>query len=514
VLAYLQRLWRWINDTPLRQVIGAATALVVVAAGVVVVVIAVQHRGRCAPGVQQRGPRHECVGVTAATYVFTPSLDKVEKAIARENDAVDARQHVTIALLIPLTTPTLKAEILHAVQGAYVAQYRANHEQNDEVPPIRLVLANPGDDSAQWSPVVDQLGRMTGAPDNLRAVIGISVSTQSTEAEVQRLTQKYHIPVVGSTIAADDLANPPGRDGKYPGLSRVLPANSEIAPALAHFGGVETDRALLVEDTRTGDNYTDTLAKAFEGQLKGSPQQPEQYTSPPNVNQEGDTPNQFAQMVPNICQSGVKWIYFAGRQVQLRVFINALGERGCKKQKFSILTGTAASHLGNDPKLATSAFTSGITLDYAADAHPDAWTAPRHPATGGSRQDYEDFTSTLNHATAAPVGPIGPVGGLADGQALLTYDAMWTAVAEIRGASTRANPIPSLTAVANERRALHDVHLVHGASGWICLDNGGNPYDKAVPIVQYQVNGNPRFITLVWPTGSPPATTCTAPFKS
>jgi hypothetical protein len=503
--------WKWINDTRLRQIVSGATAVVVVAAAVVVGSILHRRSGECATGVRHVGK--ECIGVTAGGYVFAPLLAKVEKAISRENDAVAKKPHVTIALLMPLTVanPGAESEVLHAVQGAYVAQYRANHEQNDEVPPIRLVLANPGVDSAQWQRVVDELADMTAGPDNLRAVVGIAVSTKNTKDEVHALTHSG-IPVVGGAISADDVTNSPGRDDKYLGLSRVSPTNDEEAPALTRFGGVDTRRALLVEDTRTDDNYISTLAKAFAKHLTGSPQQPELYTSPKDIDQEGDTANQFRQMVPNICQSGAKWIYFAGRQVHLRVFINALGDRGCQNRKFTILTGTAASHLGNDPKLNVRAFATGITLDYAAIAHPGAWTGPHVPATGGSRRDYADFAAALNAAATSPVGPIGPT-GLTDGQAIITYDAMWTAVAEIRGATGGASPLPSLGAVANERRSLHDVHKVRGASGWICLDNGGNPYDKAVPIVQYQASGAPRFITLAWPTGSPPAETCTAPFR-
>jgi hypothetical protein len=194
------------------------------------------------------------------------------------------------------------------------------------------------------------------------------------------------------------------------------------------------------------------------------------------------------------------------------VFINALEYRGCQDRQFTILTGTVASHLGNDPKLSAHAFATGITLDYAAIAHPGAWSGPHVPATGGSVQDYQAFASALSDAATAPVGPIGPT-GLTDGQAIITHDAVWTAVAQVRDATSEGNPIPSLGAVANERRSLHDVHKVGGASGWICLDNGGNPYDKAVPIVQYQANGTPRFVTLAWPTGAPPAETCTAPFS-
>jgi hypothetical protein len=53
---------------------------------------------------------------------------------------------------------------------------------------------------------------------------------------------------------------------------------------------------------------------------------------------------------------------------------------------------------------------------------------------------------------------------------------------------------------------------VDGASGWICLDNYGNPYNKAVSVVELapDVPGRIRFVGLAWPTGKPTPKDCTA----
>ena len=46
---------------------------------------------------------------------------------------------------------------------------------------------------------------------------------------------------------------------------------------------------------------------------------------------------------------------------------------------------------------------------------------------------------------------------------------------------------------------------MNGASGWICLDKHGSPYDKAVPIVEVTAEGRARFDTLARPEGKPPS---------
>jgi hypothetical protein len=51
---------------------------------------------------------------------------------------------------------------------------------------------------------------------------------------------------------------------------------------------------------------------------------------------------------------------------------------------------------------------------------------------------------------------------------------------------------------------------VRGASGWICLDNHGNPYNKAVPVVEL-TRDKPRFVQIAWPEGKPPAGECMPP---
>jgi len=216
----------------------------------------------------------------------------------------------------------------------------------------------------------------------------------------------------------------------------------------------------------------------------------------------------------DICESHAMWIYFAGRQVQLRLFLNALAGRGCVKYTtFTVVTGSAASHLVNDPQLEPGDFTAGrIKVDFAAIASPGAWTG-NDAGAGGSAASYEALTNTLNAAARAPVGPVGPTGDLTDGQAIINYDAALTAVTGIRESGPGLTPIQQ---VGQEWRQLHGDDKVQGASGWICLDNAGNPYDKAIPIAQYPGSSTdpriPRFIQISWPVNNlPPKDNCIIP---
>ncbi|GAA4906199.1 hypothetical protein ACFPM3_25960 [Streptomyces coeruleoprunus] len=474
----------------------------------------------CAPGVERPQGSGECVGVAIAGdgYDFgQPHLAPVAAAIGRENATLRGGRYATVALLLPLTSTGggLPQKVLHELQGAFAEQYRANRD-NNQTPKIRLLLANTGKDNVHWKRTVDQLKTLTGDPHRLRAVSGIATSNAAVRGAVGELT-KAGIAVVGTTITADDIANGPRRS-PFPGLARVSPTNGDEARALADFGAVDSAKALLVHDTRTGDHYTDTLKNAFSTLLKKSPYEPQLFTSAEDPNAEGTTANTFRQITHLVCDTRAETVFFAGRHTQLRQFINALGARGCKERRFTLLTGDEASYLGADRQLDREALDSGLTVRYAALAHPDAWRAAGRyapPRTGGSPAAYAEFLRMLGEASKAPTGPIGPFGPatLADGQAIIAYDAMALAVRAIREATPPGQWGPAVADVGRQWPQVKGPLKVEGASGWICLDNYGNPYNKAVPVVEL-TNTTPKFVALAWPEGKPPADNCMPPRRS
>ncbi|MFB7936484.1 ABC transporter substrate-binding protein [Streptomyces sp. NPDC004779] len=506
----LDRLRRRFFWTPRQKLLSAlVAAMLVLGLGGWGAYLIVKPEDRsCATGVARPAGSGECVGVNGTGHDFrVPALTAITAAIGRENAGLKAGEYATVALLLPLTAtdPGTAEKILRELQGAYAYQYRANHESNSETPKIRLVLANTGNKNAHWRTVVDRLTAMTGAPDRLRAVSGVATSSAEVRDAVTALTGAG-IAVVGTTITADDLANGPGRD-RFPGLARVSPTNSDEAKALAHFGKVDAARAILVQDSRTGDHYIDTLRSAFAASLKGAPYEPQLYTSPKDNTEEGTTANTFRQITHLICDTRAETVFFAGRHTQLRQFINALGSRGCADRAFTVLTGDEGSYLGADEKLNRAALGKKLTVRYAALAHPDAWrSAPGRPvpATGGSTTDFETFLHDITRADQKPVP-------LRDGQAIVAYDAMATAVHAIRQATPADAPYPELADVGTQWPQVKGSLRVKGASGWICLDNHGNPYNKAVPIVELAADGTQRFVQTAWPEGRPPAETCLPP---
>jgi ABC-type branched-subunit amino acid transport system substrate-binding protein len=512
----MARLWVWLREDVweirFRRYVALLLAAVLVGLGVWGGKTLATPDRSCATGVVRPEGSDECVGVSTTAYDWgrTQFTDTV-RAINTENHRLKPGSYVTVAMLEPFTATDADnlGDALHELQGAYLAQYRANHYSNDETPKIRLVLANPGSTGEYWRHTVDQLERMTNGRDRLRAVTGVGLSTDNNKKAVKELTHRG-IPVIGSSITADDLAN--GQDGKdpYPGLARVSPTNTDEALALASFAKVAAGKALLVYD-KPGDPYTRTLQTSFEKLLTGSPYQPQPFTPPADRSKEGTTANTFRQITHLVCDTapGTNTILFAGRHTQLRQFINALGDRGCQDRSFTLFTGDEGSYLTGDKDLDRSALKHRISVRYTALAHPDAW-AKDSAKTGGSAADAKVLDGLLGRGERKPVGPIGPV-ALDDGQTIIAYDALTLAVQGIREATADGRTVPPIADVANQWTLTKGSQRVSGASGWICLDIHGNPYDKAVPIVELTPEGKARFVKIAWPEGKPPAKECLPP---
>ncbi|MDX6363773.1 hypothetical protein ACFVYF_31350 [Streptomyces sp. NPDC058274] len=513
----MAHVWVWLREDiweiRFRRYVALSLAAVLVTFGVWGGRTLAHDDRSCAPGVVQPEGSTECVGVSSTTYAFgRPQLADTVRAINRENHRLAPGGQVTVALLEPFTATDADnlRDVQHELQGAYLAQYQANHDSNEQTPKIRLVLANPGASGAHWEHTVDQLERMTKGPERLRAVTGVGLSTDNNKKAVAELTRRG-IPVIGTSITADDLAN--GRQGKdpYPGLARVSPTNTDEARALASFAKVSAGKAFLVYD-KPGDPYTRTLQSSFGKLLKGSPYEPQPYTPPDDRSKEGTTANTFEQITHVLCDTarGTDTVLFAGRHTQLRQFINALGDRGCQDRRFTLLTGDEGSYLTGDKDLDRSALKHNLSVRYTALAHPDAWVQDT-AKTGGSAADAEQLDGMLRRSKREPVGPIGPV-ALDDGQLIIAYDALRLAVHGIRAATPDGKRIPALADVGLQWPQVKGKQLrVNGASGWICLDVHGNPYDKAVPIVELTPEGSSRFVKIAWPEGRPPETECLPP---
>ena len=175
---------------PIRRVLNWAVVGLVAAGLVAAGIVTLTPDRSCGAGVDKRADDGECTGVTDGGYSFTAGLGPVSDRIKAENTKVtkSGKAYATIALMIPMTFKeedvAERAQVVREVQGAYLAQFRANHESGDE-PPIRLVLANPGRDMTRWKEVSDQLAGMAhSGKDRLRAVFGFNLSVTRTERTI------------------------------------------------------------------------------------------------------------------------------------------------------------------------------------------------------------------------------------------------------------------------------------------------------------------------------------------
>ncbi|MFD0430044.1 hypothetical protein ACFQ60_28265 [Streptomyces zhihengii] len=202
----------------------------------------------------------------------------------------------------------------------YLQQRLANRAEG-RPPRIRVLLANTGDLGLHWERVVLQLVGMTGDPVPLRAVTGIATSNEVNKRAVALLA-KHRVPMVGSTITADDISG-------IPGLARVSPTNKDEARALvAHAKAVDRN-ALLVYDTNARNNYARTLREAFDEQLPDQVYDARPFTSGDEPDDAGNLGNVFNSIAHYICDTDAHTVFFAGRHTPLRVFVSELGRSGC-----------------------------------------------------------------------------------------------------------------------------------------------------------------------------------------
>lgn len=218
-----------------RVALATAAALTLVAALWLGVGWLQERQARCADGVVEQGPDHECVGVSDGSYVFAPHLDAVSAKIEAENRRVlahaDKDPYVSVAYFTSFTTSAADSNsaegVRHELQGAYLAQYRHNQGDLAATPKIRLLIANPGSKSAHWKHTVDALIARRDSPDRLVAVAGLGPSTNENLAAIKRFSENG-IAMVGATMTASDIKD-------INGFVRIAPTNEDQAYAGAGY---------------------------------------------------------------------------------------------------------------------------------------------------------------------------------------------------------------------------------------------------------------------------------------
>ncbi len=459
-------------------------------------------------------PDKQCIGWTVSTkYVFNspdPTLATVISEIVGENNKVAATSgpYVRIALLMPIfrepDSPLTSGVILHALEGAYVAQMQANsvHSDDDGMADsplrIQLVLAGDGSNQDLWQGVVADLGTM--AKDSrhpLVAVTGLGVSVADTRAAAARL-QQFGIPTVGAVLTADDMTTRglPGMSNDTPAFFKVSTSNVEYVQALKDVLTAvgAPQRGYLLYDSNS-DEYVQTLDAAFRNEF-GKPGKHFEFDLGQregsfigSTTQHVGAPTIFDDRVNQIGVENVTVILYAGRDADLPRLVRALAHRPVSGPLTPVIIATGTTGLVVDTTnhnrgSGDQTLTEG-DLDYAhvgildaSTTDPKGWAA--NPAESTTPTKYAhfsaDFLSLLNGLATAS--------DLYDGYAIMHHDAMLAAIVAARGAfAANAQAQPNQSGLADVpsgpevRYQLTQTGQFDGAGGQFSFEDQNPPND-------------------------------------
>ncbi|MFT2014471.1 ABC transporter substrate-binding protein [Streptomyces sp. 796.1] len=459
---------------------------------------------RCADGVVERGPAQECVGVTDGSYVFSAELAEVSAKIRAENQRVaeSGEDWVAIAYTEPMTrradTPAHSDRspevIRQAIEGAYLAQVELNRGGGrGRTPQIKLLLANSGQGGEQWRPLVSQLVALArGDAGRLVAVAGFGQSTSTTRAAVGAL-RAAEVPMVGSTVAADDLATPD------PTFFRVSSPNTDqTAVAAAYLKRRQTRgfRLDVVRDIKRDDTYNQSLGTAFVRAAKAAELRLETPNGHRFVSGSPSAANTLAGIAETVCrpERRLDAVYFAGRGRELKLFIEALTAPG-RNCPLTVLSGSSALGVFYDPPatgdgavggdvLARWRANTGLRVLYTAYAHPSG-AARIYPARADN--PFPAFADAYDLA-------FGGDRDLQSGQAMMGHDSVLTLGTAIRAAAgPQGGDAVDAAGVRNMLLQIGQSRTVPGVSGPIAFDANGNPHHKPMALVELRPEPERRY---------------------
>ncbi|WP_329460062.1 ABC transporter substrate-binding protein [Streptomyces sp. NBC_01497] len=477
-----------------RIVLSVVLATALAFGGYFTVSWARQAGERCADGVRKQGPANECVGVTDGSYVFAHHLGDVEAKIKAENDRVAKEAGGDYVSIAYMTTLTLTGDdsnsdesVRHELEGAYLAQYRHNRGDARKAPPVRLLIANTGTQSAQWRHTVDELVARTKA-DRLVAVTGLGPSTAANLAAIRELS-RHRLALVASTMTADNIKN-------IKNFVRVTPTNSDEARAAAAYlktSGTAYPTAVVVQDAAQGNLYAATLGKAFRAAF---PDAHHTMIRPkPTMTYDSSLSSwerELTEITSNLCATKPQLVYFAGRGIHLTRFLDALASRSCDWDGFTVMTGDDTTNL--TVERLRDAASDGIPVLYTGLAHPDMY-----------RKEQGRVVDAKAAVAFGPGGELArwfPTDRRDDGQAMMAHDAVLTAE---EGASLADDGQGHISGaeVARMFQQMRDFHKLAGASGFIVFGDDGSPLRKAVPILRLNKDGTSAFVRVSAANGSP-----------
>jgi ABC-type branched-subunit amino acid transport system substrate-binding protein len=459
----------------------------------------------CGRGLTAVGSPHVCVGLALDSTGFRDDdpLTELTRRIADQNANVTGTFATIVYLDNLAPDPRSDSDSFQTmkfrVEGAMTAVWRANNEAvAGNLPKIKLLLANYGSGAASWEQAVEAI-KQARQDEHILAVTGIGQSLVSTRAAVAALSAA-DIATVGAVVTADNMNEFPDGD-HIENFVRVAPLNTDEARAAVPYIASRTQyqKVLLVHDLNKNDSYAQTLATAFSAAYQQRTQKPVGFTaayrspeSPPgSASRQDQVTDQFAAMHGDICAIKPDLIYFAGRGLDLRSFLNALAEGGaCSLGRIDVMTGDSASALVGEPLPAGN---TEVRVFYTGLAYSQQWVG--FPPDSDNVKNHESFVEAFsNHANGFSAED------LTNGHAMMSHDAALAAAKAIR---LNDHALTDPYSVDDYFLRLRCTNAVPGASGTIALNEKGNPINKAMPILHIQPDGQVALEELAWPDGAP-----------
>jgi hypothetical protein len=445
------------------------------------------------------------VYVTDGSHVFTANLGRVEHLIQQENDRVAGTglPYVGVAVLTPVNQDPDRTR--HAIEGAYLAQFQANHPSGPGAlrgaPLVRLLLADGGAPQRSVAAL-----EASADSEHLVAVTGLGTGGAATTAAARELSGR-HIAMVGAVVTDDALP-------RLPGLVRVAPTDTDQARAAVRFLDGNPDprhplpaapRVWLVQDRNSVDVAATALGSVFPGALRSGLRH--YQIVGPGTEYDSAVPGAATLLsdrhsADGVCRSRVDVVYVAGGGAGLRDALAGLARRSCAGTRhLTVLAGSDAVQLAGQPGL-WSGTKADMDVYVTGLAHPDVWRAQPKVADPAATAWFGTLPYGFGHLF--PAERPTPGAALRDGWAIMFHDSVLTAVDAVHVASPDPSRIPAAAAVA---AALGQVSA-HGASGYLCFDDAGDPIDKAVPILRLSADGTLTYRTVSSADGDPTVHAC------
>lgn len=331
--------------------------------------------------------------VTDGSFVFDANVRGVETLIHQENQRVAGtrRRAVTIGFVIPAGPPD---QARHALEGAYLAQYEANHAATAG-PLVRLVIAR----DTPWQPTATALARERPA-----AVAGFAAG----DAKLEQALTAAHIPTVSAmhTDITGTVSIAPAFTAETVAAIRFLNGNPD-----PHNRLTASPRVWMMQDRNDADTYASALGSEFTRVLRADGTRAYQIVGP-GSEFDSSVPSAGTVLAASVtdggaamCRTHVGVVYFAGRATDFAAALGVLARRPCAaNQPLTVLTGSDAVQLAGHP-----VFPASANLDVYV-------TALAYPTT--------------TQAAVASFGrlfPKEPASALDDGWAILCDDAVTAA---------------------------------------------------------------------------------------